>query len=229
MVVFIKRQIHPETIGSLLKKTRESRGWSLEEVAQKINISSKHLKILEDDNYSLFPSQPYVYGFLKAYACFLELDARELISRLERENKFFQRDPARSMVFIKNNDFSKLHPKKISFFDFSKFLIFGSIFIILVYLGWSVWQTLSAPKISIFYPPDNLVTKDHSVEITGKINNREAIVFINGLMVEKNQAGQFSQLINLSPGLNVIKISAQKKGGREGTVWRRVILESENN
>ncbi len=226
-MAFTKRQIYYETAGNLLKKTRVTRGWSLEEVAKRINVSSKYLKAIEEEDYSLLPSQPYIYGFLKEYARFLKLDVKEVISRFEKENKIFQKDPFCQSVFIKSNDFSKLCTKKISFFDFSKFLIFLAIFVILSYLGWSIWQSFSAPKIKILDPADDFVTKNSLIEIKGKVESPETLVFINGVMVDKIKDGHFSQLANLSLGVNLIKISAQKKRGQERVVWRRIVLEAQ--
>lgn len=203
-------------------------GWSLEDIALRVGVSVPYLKALEEDNHSLLPSQPYVCGFLKEYATFLGLDAREIISQFKKENKIFQQDHFQAQI-VKENDLRKLCAKKIPLFDSSKIVIFLAILMIFFYLGFSVWQTLSRPKIKIFYPTNDLVTKSPLIEIRGEVNSPEASVFINGLMVDKIEAGRFSQTINLSPGLNEIKISAQKRRGGETVIWRRVILEKQDN
>ncbi len=220
-MTFTKKRIYYETAGALLREIREGRGWLLEEVAKKINISPKYIQAIEESNYSLLPPQPYVCGFLKKYAKFLNLDAQEIAARFKKESKLFQQDAFKAEHLLKQNDFSKFCTKRIPLFDFSKILIILAILIIVFYLVWNIQQSLAQPKIKIFSPSDNFVTRDSLIEIKGKVNSSEA------LMVDKIQEGYFSETINLSPGLNIIKISAKKRRGREGVVWRKIILEKE--
>ncbi|RME91139.1 MAG: helix-turn-helix domain-containing protein [Candidatus Hydrogenedentota bacterium] len=66
--------------GKLLKEARESKGISLRQAAEETKITSRHLQALEEDNFSLFPGETYVLGFLKSYAEYLDLDPEHIAS-----------------------------------------------------------------------------------------------------------------------------------------------------
>jgi len=69
-----------ESLGEKLKTAREERGFSHEYISRETNISSKYLDGLEKEDFSGFPGEPYVLGFLKNYGEFLGLDSAELLS-----------------------------------------------------------------------------------------------------------------------------------------------------
>ena len=69
-----------ESLGEKLKTAREERGFSYDYISRETNISSKYLEALEKEDFSCFPGEPYVLGFLKNYGEFLSLDSAELLS-----------------------------------------------------------------------------------------------------------------------------------------------------
>lgn len=66
--------------GEKLRKTREDMGISLEDVAEKLNLQRKTIDALENDNFDALPEPIFVYGYLRAYAAFLDISASPLIS-----------------------------------------------------------------------------------------------------------------------------------------------------
>ncbi len=70
-----------ESIGQTLRQTRESRGWTIDQVARETNISRQYLEALEEDHYEAFPAEPYILGFLRTYCDHLGLTAEEMINR----------------------------------------------------------------------------------------------------------------------------------------------------
>ncbi len=69
-----------ESIGIKLKQTREERGYSLEQVARDTNIARRYIDALENEDFSVFPGDPYLIGFLRNYADYLGMDSQELVS-----------------------------------------------------------------------------------------------------------------------------------------------------
>ena len=67
-------------IGLVLKEAREARKLSLKETARDTNIMIGYLEALENEDYSKFPGETYVLGFLKTYSDFLNLDTEHLIN-----------------------------------------------------------------------------------------------------------------------------------------------------
>ena len=70
------------TIGEQLKRAREERGRTLEEIANAIRINRKHLEQLEEGNFPELP-QTYLRAFIKDYAREVGLNPFELFKQLE--------------------------------------------------------------------------------------------------------------------------------------------------
>ncbi len=68
-----------ETIGDKLKRAREARQLTLEQVAQTTRIRPRYLEALERGDLSAIPSNAQARGFLRIYAEFLGLDSNSLV------------------------------------------------------------------------------------------------------------------------------------------------------
>lgn len=71
------------TVGGKLRRARENRGISLPEAAKDTHIKARYLQELEDDHPELLHSEAQARGFLRLYAAFLNLNARDLIAQWE--------------------------------------------------------------------------------------------------------------------------------------------------
>ena len=69
-----------ESLGERLKAVRESKGWGFDYLSRETNISSRYLEALEKEDFSCFPGEPYVLGFLKNYADYLGIPQEEILS-----------------------------------------------------------------------------------------------------------------------------------------------------
>ncbi|MDR1239941.1 MAG: helix-turn-helix domain-containing protein [Treponema sp.] len=69
-----------ESLGEKLKTARERRGLKFEEISRDTNIASRYLEALETENFSSFPGEPYIIGFLRNYSEYLGLDVQEQLS-----------------------------------------------------------------------------------------------------------------------------------------------------
>jgi len=72
-------------LGNNFKQRRESLGLTLREVEESTKIRKKYLQALENENFDVIPGRTYTKGFLKNYALFLGLDAKEIIEKFEAE------------------------------------------------------------------------------------------------------------------------------------------------
>jgi transcriptional regulator with XRE-family HTH domain len=70
-------------IGSTLKRAREKRGLSLQQVEEATKIRSRYLRDLENENFDVLPAV-YVLGSLKTYAEHLGLDGAAMTRELKR-------------------------------------------------------------------------------------------------------------------------------------------------
>ena len=73
-----------ESIGAYLRRERELRQVSLEELFQLTRIPLKSLSALEDDRFDDLPGEVFVRGFLRSCAIALDLDPEELLERFDR-------------------------------------------------------------------------------------------------------------------------------------------------
>lgn len=63
-----------DSIGEVLKSAREERGYSIDQVARDTNIAKRYLKALEDEDFTVFPGETYLIGFLRTYSEHLDLN-----------------------------------------------------------------------------------------------------------------------------------------------------------
>lgn len=73
-------QADTDSLGSYLRREREGREKSLQDISAATKIQLKFLEALERDDYDQLPPAPFVVGFLRAYAQCLSLDPEEIIA-----------------------------------------------------------------------------------------------------------------------------------------------------
>jgi cytoskeletal protein RodZ len=86
-----------ESPGKFLRKERETKNISLEEISKFTKIKEHYLKAIEEDRYELLPAIPYVKGFLNVYARYLTLNPKDII--LQYENYLKSLIPPESAQF----------------------------------------------------------------------------------------------------------------------------------
>jgi cytoskeleton protein RodZ len=82
--------------GDRLRREREMRGITLDEITESTKISRRHLKALEGEHFDQLPGGVFNKGFVRAYARFLGLDEDQAVAdysaasneQPEPENKF---------------------------------------------------------------------------------------------------------------------------------------------
>lgn len=66
------------SIGERLRSAREARGLTLDDVAAQTRIPIRHLRAIEDGNWSELPAVTYTVGFARSYANAVGLDGAEV-------------------------------------------------------------------------------------------------------------------------------------------------------
>lgn len=72
------------TPGTILRRCREFRGLSIQDVAESTKISEHHLGALEGDRVTEFANPAYLKGFLRIYSDYLGLNPDDMIRLSER-------------------------------------------------------------------------------------------------------------------------------------------------
>ncbi|MCG8569750.1 MAG: helix-turn-helix domain-containing protein [Spirochaetes bacterium] len=72
-----------EPLGDYLKAVREEKNLTIDRIVKETHIIKKFIHAIEDDDYSEFPGEAYLKGFLRNYSEYLGLNADEIIRRYE--------------------------------------------------------------------------------------------------------------------------------------------------
>lgn len=76
-----------ESLGERLRKAREAKDFSREDIAEATKISGTRLEDLENDRFELLPPPVFVKGFIRAYCRCVDLDEKELVRVYEETVK----------------------------------------------------------------------------------------------------------------------------------------------
>lgn len=97
---------HPEVLavprinpGETLRKARESRGWTIAEVAGQLNLTPQRLSQIEQGAFDKLPGNTFARGYVRAYAKLLEVDQNRLVLEFDQ---FTGNDAAGSSVHSLN-------------------------------------------------------------------------------------------------------------------------------
>lgn len=104
-----------ESPGEYLKREREVRGISLEDISRTTKIRVGLLAAIERDDFDALPAAPFVKGFIQAYCKYLGLDVQDALLRYEAYLRSIAENEAaalaqKSEVIIPDSKTSLLHP-----------------------------------------------------------------------------------------------------------------------
>jgi len=128
--------LSPEFLDEI-KRVRESRGISIEEVAEKTNIKSSYIKAIEDGDLSKLPGGVYTKAYVKSISEFLGIAIRQYERKYDPENDIQEKQVRIELGQPTNASMP------------SKVIIIGCLFVIFV-------------LYSVFYGPRH--TKDEDVK-----------------------------------------------------------------
>lgn len=94
--------------GRKLTEARQQRGWTLEEVGERIRVRREFLEALEDMNIKLLPGKAYALAFLRSYARELGLDERAIVDQFQDECALSREDAQKPI----RSPSSRPHPER---------------------------------------------------------------------------------------------------------------------
>ncbi|MFH1192542.1 MAG: helix-turn-helix domain-containing protein [bacterium] len=227
MVSFISKKINEEeneeNLGKLLREARGKKGLSIETASNLTGINVKYLIAFEENDFGKLPEGIYADKFLKTYADFLSLGKKNIllfpIIKTSSHNK-----ELRQLRFEHESRW-----KKIKRFILSPLFIKNTLLFIITIFGISYLYSIGyaitkPPKLDIFEPNNDIVINNYQIKIKGE-TEKEAKIFINNREIFCSQNGDFSETLDLKKGVNIVKISAQKKYGKDSVVYRKILVE----
>lgn len=84
--------------GRKLSEARRQRGWTLDEVADRIRVRKEFLEALEDMNVKLLPGKAYALAFLRSYARELGIDEKAIVDQFQDECALTRDDDSKPAI-----------------------------------------------------------------------------------------------------------------------------------
>lgn len=122
-------ELEQPTVGEQLRKAREEKKLSLEDVAAQTRIPQRHLASIETGQWDDLPAPTYTIGFAKSYAGAVGLDRAEIGNQL-REEMGGQRFASSSADVFEPADPRRTMPKG---------LVVGTIIAVIILIGVMSW------------------------------------------------------------------------------------------
>ena len=156
-----------ESLGEYLKRERELRQISLEEVAEGTKIAIYRLRAMEAGRWENLPAEIFVKGFIKSYAEFIGLVPEDVILRYQEiraaeENLYEPTEPAYKPLFNYVN--------KVSLFNRDLISAAAALFLILLLLVLAIW---------FFWPTDEKHETDQNLTPSTTTSSKERSVIDN--------------------------------------------------
>ncbi len=222
MKSFVKNEIYSDfdLIAKDLKRAREDKKLSLEEVSRRTKINLKYLIALEKGDFLSLPKGLYAKNFLKQYSQFLGLSINNILEVYDEIDNF-KKEKTKNLFsnqVVKNKYFLAIPAL------FRNLIIIFVALVFFSYLVFSFQKLNSAPALEITFPPDNYITKEKLLTLQG-VTEAGIDISINNNNILVNLDGTFKESINLKPGINEIIIEAKKKYGKINLVKKQILLE----
>lgn len=84
--------------GRKLSEARRQRGWTVDEVADRIRVRKEFLEALEDMNVKLLPGKAYALAFLRSYARELGIEEKAIVDQFQDECALTRDDEAKPAI-----------------------------------------------------------------------------------------------------------------------------------
>lgn len=126
------------SITSYLTECRNEKGYSIQDVATHLRISSHYIEAIENNDGPRLPERVYVLGFVRSYAKFLGIDPEYCVRRFKEE--ILQEESAAPLFFPIPLSSETTPSKKILFLS-----SIGLIVIFAIGYGIKQWSSTSQP------------------------------------------------------------------------------------
>src|SRR3989339_301454 len=95
------------------------------------------------------------------------------------------------------------------------------------YLGWQIRGLLEPPMVVLDTPSDGMYANSAMLDVEGLVLEDDVTLRINGEEVVISDDNRFQTMVDLSRGLNVITVEAERRYSRTAVIYRRVVFDAE--
>lgn len=206
-----------------LKSLREQKGITIEDMSERLKMSKTHILALEECRPHDLPfASIYKKKLVKQYCRIVDADYAALVHQFVEEELETHILPKEEKLYSKKRVYS--HWNHLPFF-FRLGAVLSVALVFFGYLGLQIKKIIEPPTLNLFSPVNGMITADANLQIKGQ-TDKEVKVMINGKEIKNSEQGVFDETLALSPGVNTLVISAEKKHGKTTTETRYVVRET---
>lgn len=214
------------TIGKLLKKSRQDKHLSIAQISDITKINKKYIKAIEEENYSIFPSEVFLVGFIKNYASYVGVPKQRALALYRREREI---EEAEQLTTAKKSPLAfqiTVTPNKIISFFF--IIVALSVFI---YLGTYASTILREPSLALSSPINvsnkqtvDFTTDQETIELIGthEIGTK---IRVNDKEYDFLESEVFTIEQSLNKGINKFRIESETEFGKKTDLTLNVVFE----
>lgn len=147
-----------KTLGTRLRKAREIKGLSIQEVHSATKIRVVYLVAMEEDRFHELPGDVYVRGFLRSFANAVGLEGDELVSEYNREYGCLSKPSKINQIRVDDGKTTKIQrrPKVVRVIHLAVIVLVTIMFLMSTLFLWKPKDTFEANKrIDIFALKDD--------------------------------------------------------------------------
>ncbi|MCR4311787.1 MAG: helix-turn-helix domain-containing protein [Candidatus Uhrbacteria bacterium] len=221
---FVMRKLDrmPQTLGEKLRALRRGQAVSLVMLEETTHIQRRYLEALEHGYYDELPEPLYTRNFIRAYARALEADEKYFIELYEEESG--------RMDLLSPHRLPRERVRKARFFVLPRVMTMSLISLVVLgvigYLGWQIQGLLEPPRVVLDSPFDGMYADSAMLNVRGMVLEDDVTLRVNGEEVVISDENNFVTTVDLSRGLNVITIEAERRYSRTAVIYRRVVFDS---
>ena len=216
-------------LGEVLRTAREARDVDLARVERDTKIRARYLQALEDGDYAELPGAVYTKGFLRNYGAYLGLDTEYLIDlyRLESSQPTSEKPsvptPPRPISTRRSR------PLVVTPGAIMAALLTVGVAIFIIYIALELVTFARTPDLEITAPAGNVNGWDELEYTIIGVTEPNSRVTVKGLRenptVTADASGNFTIVVGLVPGSNVIKLEAlDPRTNRTSEATRTIVV-----
>lgn len=192
---------------------------SLLAASKATGIARHYLSALEEGRYNALPGVVYGKSFVRVYGALLRLSVAPLLRAFVHEYTMTHVAQGKS---INRQRTTMQRPRVVITPRAVRFALIGAVLAIFgFYFGGEILQFVRPPMLVVVMPLDETTTTASSILVQGEVEARAALMVNERVM--NHTDGRFQAFVPLENGMNIIRVRAYRRHGKETVVERKVL------